>query len=352
MTVTVVCVALPVGSMLLTAMVLPVTESTMPLTPRLPAGLSGGGHLPPSDGLISTDSAVAAPPSGALCAAGLTSTQLPGFTSVSAADESSVTIVAGVKSTAAAVRSRCVSWILLSETDLTRPSTSSWPIGGAGGGLGGEVVELADVLGFPVFSLLELPHAASDAAVAPVTPRIASRVNRRRCVVADIRVLRSSCCAEGYPLHGRRSRSLAQLVSGRLLRSAELELRHVLVVQNLRCRAHYRVGRMRDLRRRAAVVAGRRAGVGDAGTAGSRRDAVAGLGHRGRTRRDRQFAAVRNRTAGKAGVHRCRQRLVGSLRLCRRRRRFRGGRAWPDHRHCGQPSAHVRRTSRVEPPLG
>ncbi len=85
----------------------------------------------------------------------------------------------GVKSTAAAVRSRCVSWILLPDTDLTKPSTSSCPMGGAGGGvgLGGVglgVVELADVLGFPVFSLLELPHAASDTAVAPVTARITS----------------------------------------------------------------------------------------------------------------------------------------------------------------------------------
>jgi hypothetical protein len=95
------------------------------------------------------------------------------------AGPSSVTIVDGVKSTAAAVRSRCVSWILLPDTDLTKPSTSSCPMGGAGGGvgLGGVglgVVELADVLGFPVFSLLELPHAASDTAVAPVTARITS----------------------------------------------------------------------------------------------------------------------------------------------------------------------------------
>jgi hypothetical protein len=122
---------------------------------------------------------VIAPPGEAPCDAALTSTQLPGFTSVSAAELSSVTIVCGVKSTAAAVRSRCVSWILSPDTDLTKPSTSSCPMGGAGGGvgLGGVglgVVELADVLGFPVFSLLELPHAASDTAVAPVTARITS----------------------------------------------------------------------------------------------------------------------------------------------------------------------------------
>jgi hypothetical protein len=47
-------------------------------------------------------------------------------------------------------------------------------MGGTGGGLGEEIVELADVLGFPVFSLLEFPQAASDTAVAPVTARIAS----------------------------------------------------------------------------------------------------------------------------------------------------------------------------------
>jgi hypothetical protein len=52
-------------------------------------------------------------------------------------------------------------------------------MGGAGGGLGGRLVGLTDVLGFPVFSLLELLHAASDTAVALVTVRIASRVNRR-----------------------------------------------------------------------------------------------------------------------------------------------------------------------------
>jgi hypothetical protein len=47
-------------------------------------------------------------------------------------------------------------------------------MGGAGGGLGEETVELADVLGFPVLSLLEFPHAASDTAVAQVNVRIAS----------------------------------------------------------------------------------------------------------------------------------------------------------------------------------
>jgi hypothetical protein len=166
-----------VGSMPLTAKVLPVTESMMPLTLGPSAGPTGGGHCPPSEGLISTDSAVIAPPGGALCAAGLTSTQLPGFTSLSAAELSSVTIVCGVKSTVAALRSRWVSWIVLPDTDLTKPSISSWPIGGGGGGLGevGEgLAELADVLGFALFSLPELPHAESDTTVAVVTAMIAS----------------------------------------------------------------------------------------------------------------------------------------------------------------------------------
>src|SRR3984893_238565 len=164
--------------MLLTAIVLPVTESTMPVTLGLSAGPAGdgagGGHLPPSDGLIVTLCAVTGPPGGPLCAAASTSTQLPGVTSGSLAGPSSVTIVDGVKSTAAAVRSRCVSWILVPETDLTKTSTSSSPMGAAGGGSceegeeGEEIVELADVLGFPVLSLLEFPHAASDTAVAPV----------------------------------------------------------------------------------------------------------------------------------------------------------------------------------------
>lgn len=61
-----------------------------------------------------------------------------------------MTIVVGVKSTVAAVLSRCVSWIVVPDTDLTRPSTVA--IGGAGGGgLGAVLVGLTDVLGFPVF---------------------------------------------------------------------------------------------------------------------------------------------------------------------------------------------------------
>ena len=61
-------------------------------------------------GLISTDSAVIAPPDEALCGADLTSTQLPGFTSVSAAEPSSVTIVCGVKSPSPRSGPAWVSW--------------------------------------------------------------------------------------------------------------------------------------------------------------------------------------------------------------------------------------------------
>jgi hypothetical protein len=84
-----------------------------------------------------------------------------------------------------------VSWIVLPDTVLTKPSISSWPIGGGGGCLGevGDgLAELADVLGFPAFSLLELPHAASDKTVAAVTARIARWVNRWCCVGELIKV--------------------------------------------------------------------------------------------------------------------------------------------------------------------
>src|SRR5690348_517804 len=136
MTVTVPCVVLPVGSVLSTAIVLSVTLVTRPETGAGDpgAGGSGGAHLPASAGKISTDSAVIAPPGEAPCGAGLTSTQVPGFTSGRAAELISVTIVCGVKSTVAELRSRWVSWIVSPDTDLTKPSISSWPMGGGGGG--------------------------------------------------------------------------------------------------------------------------------------------------------------------------------------------------------------------------
>jgi hypothetical protein len=92
---------------------------------------------------------VIAPPGEAPGDAGLTAMQLPDFTSVSAAELSSVTMVAGAKSTVAALRSRWVSWILLLDTDLTKPSMWSLPTGAGagGGGLGAEFGRLAEVLG-------------------------------------------------------------------------------------------------------------------------------------------------------------------------------------------------------------
>src|SRR5690348_10778693 len=132
LTVTVVCVVLPAGSTLLTLMALSATESTMPKT--VPAGFGGGGQLCATAGLISTDCATTAP--SAFCGTGLTLTQPPGLTSVSAAELSSVIIVCGMKSTVAAVRLRWVSSIALPDTDRTRPSMWSFPIGG-GGGAGG-----------------------------------------------------------------------------------------------------------------------------------------------------------------------------------------------------------------------
>ncbi|MGH3542406.1 MAG: hypothetical protein ACRDTO_08540 [Mycobacterium sp.] len=62
-----------------------------------------------------------------------------------------MTTVVGVKSTVAGALSRCVSWIVLPDTDLTRPSTWSLATGGTGGGFGAARVGLADVLGFAVF---------------------------------------------------------------------------------------------------------------------------------------------------------------------------------------------------------
>jgi hypothetical protein len=130
-------------------------------------------------GLISTDSAVIAPPGEALGGTDLTATQVPGFTSVSAAELSSVTIVCGVKSTVAALRSRWVSWIALPDTDLTRPSMWSLPTGGGGGGGGGFGAALGWLAAVPCcveFWLFDVPHAAIVNAVTPASSGINSRV--------------------------------------------------------------------------------------------------------------------------------------------------------------------------------
>ena len=92
--------------------------------------------------------------------------------------------------------------------------------------------------------------------------------------------------------------------------------------------------------------------LGDAGPTRRRRHAVGGLEHRRRAGGDRQFSGVGNRAAGETGVLRRRKRVVGSIGLCRRRRGGRGGRPRPGHRDRRQPPAHVRRSSRMEPPTG
>jgi len=156
-------------------------------------GCSGGGHVPPTAGLIVTACAVIAPPGGALFGPASTSTQLPAVTSGSFAAVISVTIVCGEKLTTAAVLFRCVRWIVLPDTELTRPSVWSWAIGG-GGGLGAALGALIDVLGFPLCSFDDVLHATTDTAMAPVTTRIAARVCPGFADWADI---------NGSPITGR-----------------------------------------------------------------------------------------------------------------------------------------------------
>lgn len=150
----------------------------MPAEPGV--GGSGGGHLPPTAGLIVTACAVIAPPGGALFGLASTSMQLPAVTSGSFAGVSSVTIVCGEKSTVAAVLFRCVRRIVLPETESTRPSMWSLPIGGAGGGggLAAALVGLGDEVGAPVCSLVDVSQATTDTAMAPATTRIAGHVSR------------------------------------------------------------------------------------------------------------------------------------------------------------------------------
>jgi hypothetical protein len=149
---------------------------------------------------------VIAPPDEALCGADLTSTQLPGFTSLSAAELSSVTIVCGVKSTVAALRSRWVSWIALPDTDLTRPSMWSLPTGGGGGGggggLGAELGWLAAVPCCVEFWLFDEPHAAIDKAVTPASSGIINRVRDEPGKVTNIDAspIAGFTRARGYPL--------------------------------------------------------------------------------------------------------------------------------------------------------
>ncbi|MBS4729489.1 hypothetical protein MSM1_14435 [Mycobacterium sp. SM1] len=107
----------------------------------------GDGHLPPVGALTVTDLAMIAAPAGVSWAAGRTVAQRPTVTSASRAGVVSMMCVDAVKATVAALRSRCVSRILLSATDLITPST--WSAPRVGGGAGGAVrrVGLAGVAG-------------------------------------------------------------------------------------------------------------------------------------------------------------------------------------------------------------
>lgn len=119
-TVTVVWLVLPLGSVLVTLMVLPDTDAT---EPRTQAGLAGAGdggsdggvvveppgafcggfgQAPLTDSLIFTDAAVTGcPGAGGGPSAGFTLTQLPGVTSGNPAGTASVILVVEVKLTEA-----------------------------------------------------------------------------------------------------------------------------------------------------------------------------------------------------------------------------------------------------------
>jgi len=173
-------------SLPLTVIVSPATDATVPPTPRCPAGpLDGDGpgvddageHLPSTAGLIRTDLAVIAWPPWDSPWTGRTLTQLPALTSVSAAGVTSVTVVDGPKSTAALPFSP-VSWTALPDTDAISPLALAVPPGAdAGeGACACAVVEPVGPAGAVGVAVFELPHAATDSAVAPTTANIPSRV--------------------------------------------------------------------------------------------------------------------------------------------------------------------------------
>src|SRR5882757_582681 len=142
-TVTVACCG-PPGSLVLTVMVSPATEATMPRIggwfPRggddgPPGGGAGGvepaggawgsGQLPLTAWLTRTICTVNAPLCGFCPRAGRRVTQLPGVTSGRLAVETSVTVVEGVKSTfkLAAFPLCAVTWMVSPDTDAIRPAT-------------------------------------------------------------------------------------------------------------------------------------------------------------------------------------------------------------------------------------
>jgi hypothetical protein len=98
----------------------------------------------------------------------------------------SVTFVDGVKSTVA-VPAAWVTWTALPDTEAISPLTWSLPFADADDDCDDEVGEadvgLADEVGL---ALSDVPHAATDSAVAPVTARIANGVSRAVGKVKDI----------------------------------------------------------------------------------------------------------------------------------------------------------------------
>jgi hypothetical protein len=180
-TVTGVCVALPLPSVLVTLMVLPATEATVPWIPDRFAGAEVGGHLPSTVGLTRTDVAVAGWPPWDSSWLGRALTQLPVVTSVSDAGVTSVTVVDVVKSTVA-LPCFWVTWAALPDTDAISPLTCAWPLAGGGvavpEGAAPELVLPADVAEDCGLDVFDEPHAAMDSAVTPVTAKIAKRVSR------------------------------------------------------------------------------------------------------------------------------------------------------------------------------
>jgi hypothetical protein len=99
---------------------------------------------------------------------------------------SSETSVDGVKSTVA-VPDRWLTWMVLPDTESISPRTQSLPLADADGDddVGAELVGFAEV----GLALFDVPQAATDSAVAPVTARIAKRDSRAVGKVASIEVL-------------------------------------------------------------------------------------------------------------------------------------------------------------------
>jgi hypothetical protein len=98
---------------------------------------------------------------------------------------------------------------VLPDTESIRPLTQSLPLPDADGG---EEVGAALLVGFADVGLasLELPQAATDSAVAPLTARSAMRDRRMVGAMARIGVLsvvgRSERTGSGNDLHDRRRR--------------------------------------------------------------------------------------------------------------------------------------------------